>query len=441
MTATVGSANLAGPSEDHMADALTQYLERHARPEAAPLAEALMGAGRSWRRVLIVPALAESIELFAGIEPAARDRGALAILVVNHARGAAPEIAAKNRELLEAAKELGSSRQLDETAQLIETPSFDLVAIDRASPGRELPAGEGVGLARRIGFDLALALRRRGALESRWIHTTDADAVLPAAYFEAADRAPAGAVALTYPYWHQCAAPARSAAVALYEISLRYWVLGLRAAGSRHAFSAVGSTLAVEALAYARVRGVPLRQAGEDFHLLAKLAKLGPIARPRCPPIALDGDRSPRTPFGTARSVAAIAERPEAFSLYHHRSFALLGELIDALADERPLADPDLERCARAVGLERMRRAAARERDRRGRRRVAEQWLDGLRTVRLVHRLRDEVLGTEPWREALARAPFVPAFSRAADVELDAARATLRDAEDRALQGDPAEPG
>lgn len=423
-----------------VAEALPQYLARHALPEAAPLAAALgRAARRPWRHAVVVPAYRESIELFAGLLPAVRGRDALVILVVNHPQGAAAEVVAENRALLDAARALGPCRPLGDAppAVLVEADGFDLALVDRAGPGCELPAGQGVGLARRIGFDAALALSAAGGLESRWIHTTDADATLPPRYFEAAAEAPADAVALTYPYWHEVdgADPRLARAAGLYEISLRYWVVGLASAGSTHAFSAVGSTLAVDATAYARVRGVPLRQAGEDFHLLAKLAKLGRIARPAGAPIALAGDREPRTPFGTAPAVAAIAARLEGgdFELYHHRTFALIAELLDALAGERPIADPDLEACAAELGLERMRRAAARQPDRRARQRVARQWLDGLRSVRLAHRLRDRVLGTEPWRRALAHAPFVPDFGDAGDIGLGAARRALRRLEDRAL--------
>jgi hypothetical protein len=40
-----------------------------------------------------------------------------------------------------------------------------------------LPHKEGVGLARKIGCDIALSLYERGTLKSRWLHTTDADAI------------------------------------------------------------------------------------------------------------------------------------------------------------------------------------------------------------------------------------------------------------------------
>src|SRR6185295_2791724 len=91
---------------------------------------------------------------------------------------------------------------------------------------------------------------------------------------------------------------------ALYEVRLRYDVLGLASAGSPWAMHAIGSTLAVGVEAYAAVRGFPRRMAGEDFHLLAKLAKIGRVVRAGGEPIRLRSRSSDRVPFGTGAAVA-----------------------------------------------------------------------------------------------------------------------------------------
>ena len=64
-------------------------------------------------------------------------------------------------------------------------------------------------------------------------------------------------------------------------------MLGLGFAGSPYAYHSVGSTLAVRAEAYAIVRGVPKRAAGEDFYLLDKLAKVTPIRVLTGEPVAI----------------------------------------------------------------------------------------------------------------------------------------------------------
>src|SRR5207245_396470 len=98
-----------------------------------------------------------------------------------------------------------------------------LLVVDRASLGRYLPAGQGVGLARKIGFDVALALRAAGRIASPWISSTDADTILPRDYFDRTGGAdPERTGAAIYPFEHRFAAEPRLAeAGRLYEISLR----------------------------------------------------------------------------------------------------------------------------------------------------------------------------------------------------------------------------
>ena len=62
------------------------------------------------------------------------------------------------------------------------------------------------------------------------------------------------------------------------NLSLRYYVAGMKYARSHLThFHTIGSTMAVRASYYAKVRGFPKREAGEDFYLLNKLAKVGTV--------------------------------------------------------------------------------------------------------------------------------------------------------------------
>lgn len=316
--------------------------------------------------------------------------------------------------------------------------SGDLLVIDRATD-RPLPPKQGVGLARKIGCDLALAWYAQGCLASPWLFTTDADVRLPADYFSRSLEAK-GAAALCFPFWHECAPASLSGrALALYEVSLRYYVLGLRWAGSPYGFHTIGSTLAVHADAYAAVRGVPRRQAGEDFYLLNKLAKVGPIARLSGQPIAIAGRDSERTPFGTGAALRRIREdlgANRAFELYAPTTFALLREWIDTLDAfaQDPTTDP-LARLSRPElksalvalraedALEQARRQATTARHRRKR---LLDWFDGFRTLKLVHALRDGGHANRPWRDALRSAPFVPDVRGERALRRELARAELR---------------
>ena len=144
------------------------------------------------------------------------------------------------------------------TATDTSTQQGRILVVDRFTPPGFFPDDQGVGLARKIGVDLCARLHASGRLASSFVHTTDADVELPNDYF---DRTPAGpAAALLFPFFHRPdVEPRLGRAVLLYEISLRYYVLGLSFAGSPYAFHTIGSTIATDVGAYMKVRGFPKR--------------------------------------------------------------------------------------------------------------------------------------------------------------------------------------
>lgn len=402
-----------------------QYLERYAEPEAALVAR----VDRHYEVAIVLPVLGETDVALDGPRSAVRELAgrALLILVVNANPRTPPELAQQNRELLAA---LGGrpARELAPGAALLDDPDFDVLVLDRSSAGRELPLRQGVGLARKVGCDLALALHRAGRLASPWIHWTDADATLPRDHFAGTRRAlarpeSAGVVALCFPFLHVPGADSALArATLVHEICLRYHVLGLGLAGSPYAHHSLGSALAVHALAYAAVRGVPKRQAGEDFYLLDKLAKLGKLARVDGEAIAIRSRRSSRVPFGTGPRVERILEEGEA-RVASPAAFRTLGALLgalDAVALERRLEPfdetlaglPSRERSAAAhaldvLGARDAARVACRTSGSDLRRRL-HTWFDALRTLQTLHRLRDAGLEDVPFRRALAQAGLLP---------------------------------
>ena len=288
-----------------------KYLERHAEPEAAG-ARVLAESEAPYAAVVVIPAYGEAESLLRTLAsvPPCRTGTPLIVLVINQ-RDECPRWAHDaNRRVLAALRSTSARetpiRVLCENVQHLRYAGHQIVVIDRSAPGQRLPARQGVGLARKIGADFALALWARGGAESPWIHCTDADVRLPGDNFDratetlSANRRPdsrRGPAALVYDFRHAID-DTRDAGKAIleYEIFLRYYVLGLRSAGSVHAYHTIGSTLAVDARAYAQVRGFPKREAAEDFHLLAKLAKVGPVEPLRGEPIVLSGRESERVP-------------------------------------------------------------------------------------------------------------------------------------------------
>lgn len=206
----------------------------------------------------------------------------------------------------------------------------NVLAIDRSSPGLELPAKNGVGLARKIGCDLALKLWTSGYVKYPWVFTTDADAQVPKDYFiDVPKDEQLGA--LLYDFIHlppQGATSLHESALKAYDRYLHYYVDGLRQAGSPYAYHTIGSTLSFSLVSYAMVRGFSRRQAGEDFYLLNKMAKIAPVRQRSGGKIILSGRISQRTPFGTGQSVAkilALFEQGKPYEVIHFKAFEALG--------------------------------------------------------------------------------------------------------------------
>jgi len=417
--------------------ALRKYLERYAEPEAAWGHE----LHTQYAGVLVVPLQREDESFLDNLAPALNGAGGrvLLVAVVNATDDAPAATHEGNARLLKILadrlvprQELPALDRSPASAILGRPGAFDLLVIDRASPGKRLPVGEGVGLARRIGMDLALQLQQLDGVTSPWLATTDADAEPPANYFQTlatvAPVTPRGLrrVALTLPFWHTPSGDAAiDGATADYELSLRYYTLGLAAAGSPYAYQSMGSSLAVRAEAYAEVRGFPRRNAGEDFYLLDKLAKVGALHRPDCEPIRLRSRTSDRVPFGTGRKVGEIVENAGALSTYHPRVFELVGVTLAALRHAVAARAADSLRLQLSAQLDAGTAGAVSSAledlqvfdalpgmldaspDARVRERRLLTWFDALRTLRFIHVLEARAsLPRLPIREALERAPF-----------------------------------
>jgi hypothetical protein len=318
--------------------AVSKYLARHAEPESQA-ADAVKG---EFAHALIVPAYGEGQSLFDALGSVPRGpAGDTLLVVVLNARADSPpdkhEANAKARERLLGAA--GESRALPAEHPVSELafPNGRMVLVDRAVPGHFLPERQGVGLARKIGNDLVLRLHADGRLASPWLHNTDADVVLPNDYFDQTQSLPSdGNAAALYFFEHRFSEDeSLGLAARLYEISLRYYTLGLAWSGSPYAYQAMGSCLAVRPGAYARVHGFPERNATEDFYILNKLAKVGSILRLAGTPVVLEGRLSDRVPIGTGKALSKLVASRRSlagFRLYHPLAFALLSAWLRVLA-------------------------------------------------------------------------------------------------------------
>lgn len=139
----------------------------------------------------------------------------------------------------------------------------------------------GAGLARKIGLDAAVAHYAALNNPDGVIVTLDGDTLVEANYFQqVADwfnqpKRNGASVYFEHPVEGEAFPALIYEGIVKYELHLRYYLLALRFAGFPYAFHTMGSAMAFRALAYARIGGMPRKQAGEDFYFLQKLIPLG----------------------------------------------------------------------------------------------------------------------------------------------------------------------
>lgn len=193
----------------------------------------------------------------------------------------------------------------------------------------ELPRKHaGVGLARKIGMDFACkrfaSLNRPAGV----IVALDADSPVSSNYFNAIFnfyKQKPKAIGANIAFEHVKHVDSENDdihdATLRYELYLRYFRQGMKYAGFPYAYHTIGSCFSITADSYAKIGGMPRRQAGEDFYLLHKLFPLGyfgEIDEARVYPASRLSDR---VPFGTGAMVIKIVNNANVLSCYHPRLF------------------------------------------------------------------------------------------------------------------------
>ncbi|MFK7887229.1 MAG: hypothetical protein AB8G16_10230 [Gammaproteobacteria bacterium] len=387
--------------------ATTRYLDRYAEPQSqAPWPF----AAQRFDVAIVVPAYDERRTF---IDDALEHDAAASfvlIVVVNTRRDCAAEAIQRTTDLLNVvpgpefrpcATDIGRAWLDDDGRRGL----WLIDCVERFEPD------DGVGLARKIGLDVALAHFHTGNVRRSLILCTDADASLPPGYCQ--QQLPPEVSALTFGFRH-VGVGALEHAQLVYDQRLRDYPRELARAGSPYGFQALGSAMAVSASHYAQAGGCPRRQAGEDFHLLAKLAKLGRVEHRGEVEIRLRARESERVPFGTGPGVLKLSQHNDPFAVaffINARSFEFLSWLLKqlklAVEDARDDAATRLNIALRehmrtvgllsnaddVVGLEAMSHAVDRARaaspDAMRRVQHIMTWFDALKTLRLLHRLRD----------------------------------------------------
>ena len=373
---------------------MNRKIRKYLQSRAAVTPWRIAGAERAdFHAAVIIPALAESETLpltLASLteNPAELCRQTLVLVVVN------------NRADAPLKEKLDNQRTFD-WLRTDPFPALNLAWIDASSSGLELPPKDGVGMARKIGFDLALPQLDWAA--DPLLISLDADTLvdqhyLPSIYCHFHASSCAGG---TLPFRHQPAGnPKQEAAIRQYELYLRCYLFGLQHAGSPYAFHTIGSAFACTAAGYISAGGMNRRLGAEDFYYLQQLAKISGVELVKGTVVQPSPRSSTRVPFGTGDAVQLqLASGIESFTYIAASSFKVLQGWLqiitqgwensteDLLRQAGDLSSPlktflgELEFC---TTWERIRKNHS---GRQQRLAAFHTWFDGLRTRQLLTRV------------------------------------------------------
>lgn len=245
------------------------------------------------------------------------------IIVFNSSERSTPEGILQNRHTFEQATAYAARNNTNER--------FFLPLLFEDLPRKHA----GVGLARKIGMDLAVLHFFYTENERGVIVSLDADCTVSPNFFAAIREALIQndrLNATVHNFFHRVEGENVSLenAVRQYEEYLRYFRQMLQYISFPWNYHTIGSTFAVKADSYVRVGGMGRQQAGEDFYFLQKIFALGEIAELDnvwVYPLARFSDR---VPFGTGPALQKIMnEHDDQLKVYSPDAFEVLKQLFD----------------------------------------------------------------------------------------------------------------
>ena len=350
-----------------------------------------------FQKIIVVPSIAESDNLPALIKSLEKNdklqlHSTLLLIVVNNAVSSSNEVKEDNKKTLKFLRKLKTNLNL----------SF----IDACSPGKEMDdKNAGVGLARKIGMDLALTKFDYLSLNKNIMICTDADCTVDSNFLiEIADdfnRNNYEAAAVNFAH-NISGNDSETKAIICYEIFLRYYVIGLSFAKSEYSFHTIGSTMICTPEAYVKVEGMNKYKAAEDFYFLEKLAKIYPIGEIKTTFVHPSKRASWRVPFGTGQSIERyLSNKRNEYQLYDPKSFVILKNWLEIYFDQSLLDQQSLIKISRNIhpalhlflneqGFEKfIHRVLLNNKNASEIDKQKHYWFDAFRTLKLIHYLRD----------------------------------------------------
>jgi hypothetical protein len=383
-------------------------------------------------QVVVIPAYAEKDMLFSTLASIAKNPPSslgysFIMCVINNSDNAPPDVKENNLRTMEyldalirkkSLSRINAGRELYPLLATLSDAKLKLGLINASSQGCEIPQNEaGVGMARKIGMDMALRLLKNNSSPRNLIISLDADTLVRDNYLSAINKyfTPEVETAIVA-YEHQMPLDCEEqAAICSYEIFLRYWVLGLSYAKSPWAFHSIGSTIVTSSEAYLGVRGMNKRKAGEDFYFLSKLAKTGKIDYIKETCVYPSARASTRVPFGTGKRIQRFLSGncKDEYRLYDPQIFKVLAGWLqlmksplicdeDKILIEAERIHPRLNHFLKDAGFPGVWSKICRSaKDEKTLSRQFNDWFDGFKTLKLINYFTREVYPQMNMFEAL----------------------------------------
>jgi len=378
-------------------ESLDKYLKKYSIPGW----DLELSSDNKFENIIVIPAISEFENIKTALNSLLKNDpehfpNTLVIFVINNLSSSEEDIKKYNFETLNYLRDFAWNQK-----KLI------IGIIDASSSGKELPENNGgVGLARKIGMDLALTVFDYKSTQKKILICTDADCTFDTNYLnEIVDNFnKKNLSAAVINYRHDISGTdEKTKAIICYEYYLRYYLLSLKYAGSPFVFHTIGSTMCCDYVSYIKVEGMNKRKAAEDFYFLEKLAKQFNIEKISTTTVYPSGRGSWRVPFGTGQRVNRfLSKEKDEYQLYNPDNFEILkkwtnvlnhnSELISFYLDEAEKIHPQLYKFLVKQEFDRsFSKIINRTNDEKQLNNQKKFWFDGFRTLKLIHFLRDNV--------------------------------------------------
>ena len=372
-------------------------------------------AANNYNNIVVIPAIKEYKNILRLLDSLPKCDSkyfneTLFLFVINNTISASDETRLDNLNTIQYLKHLISvNKGFDDTSNNILRSGLLIGFIDASTGELALPEKDGgVGLARKIGMDIALTLFNYKSSKKKLLVCLDADCTVDPNYLtQIVDTCRNSNYSAAYvSFEHPMPEDIDSRlAIICYEIFLRYYVLGLMYARSGHAIHTIGSTMICDHESYIKVEGMNKKKAAEDFYFMEKLCKNYRVHKIEGTKVYPSSRGSWRVPFGTGQRVNRhlsnvqneyLLYSPESFEVlkkwlevfnsldkystqeYLSKAMSIHPSLYNFLVDNKfeESWNKIVENCKTDAQLAKQKHS----------------WFDGFRTLKLIHYLRDNGL-------------------------------------------------